>query len=77
MKNIESLRNYVLKSLEDLANRNIDATEAGVIAKGSETIMSSLKLQLAYAAMIGETPRIDFLEDSHKSRDIKTLEVVK
>ena len=71
IKNIEQLREFVLDSLEKLSNNKIDVTEAGVIAKSSETIMSSLKLQLSYSGMLGETPNIKFLQDCHKGTPIQ------
>jgi hypothetical protein len=74
IKNIEDLRNYVLDSLEKLSSNKIDVTEAGVIAKSSETIMSSLKLQLSYSSMIGDAPMIPFLQDSHQGTPIQEIE---
>jgi DNA-binding XRE family transcriptional regulator len=65
IKNIEQLRNHVLHSLEQLAAHKIDVTEASIVAKASETIMSSVKLQLSYAGMLGCQPDIAFLEDCH------------
>jgi hypothetical protein len=37
-----------------------------IIAKSSETVMSSIKMQLAYANMRQEMPIIPFLQDCHK-----------
>ncbi len=70
IKNIEELRNFVLDSLERLSSNKIDVAEAGIIAKSSETIMSSLKLQLSYSQMIGDMPNIKFLQDSHKGTPV-------
>ncbi len=77
IKNIEELRDYVLESLEKLSSNKIDVTEAGVIAKSSETIMSSLKLQLSYSNMIGDTPNIKFLQDCHKGKPLQGIEADK
>ena len=83
IKNIEQLREFVLESLEKLSANKIDVTEAGVIAKSSETIMSSLKLQLSYSGMLNETPNIKFLQDCHKGTSVidhekqKAIEQVK
>lgn len=71
IENIEQLRNKILESLEDLANGDIEVDRAGIIAKHGETIMSSLKLQLAYANMLGQTPNIKFLQDCHHTQGIE------
>lgn len=65
IKNIEQLRNHILQSLENLADKKIDIDEASIIAKSGETIMSSIKMQLLYASMIGEIPHIDFVHSCH------------
>lgn len=70
IKNIEQLREYVLEALEKLSDSKIDATEAGVIAKSAETIMSSLKLQLNYSGMLGDIPNIKFLQDCHQGKPV-------
>ena len=78
IKNISQLQEFVLSSLEDLANKKIDVNEMGIIAKSSETIMSSLKLQLAYNSMRGETPHIKFLQDCNEGFFLeKTPEIKK
>lgn len=74
IKNIEQLQDYILDSLEKLSNNKIDVTEAGIIAKSAETVISSIKLQLSYSAMIGHTPHIDFLHNCHKGNPAKTIE---
>jgi hypothetical protein len=62
------MRNYVLESLERLERKKIDQAEMATIAKSSETIMSSLKLQLTYSAMRSETPHIDFLQNCNDGK---------
>lgn len=64
--NIEKLQNYVLESLEKLDKRKIDVDEMSIIAKSSETVIASLKIQLAYNNMRGEMPNIKFLEDCNE-----------
>lgn len=71
------MRNHVLESLENLKQNKIDVTTAGIVAKSAETIMSSLKLQLAYSSMIGDEPYIKFLHDSHDGKKQKKLEASK
>jgi len=65
IKNVEQLRNMVIEAMENLVNGKMDVHDAATLAKGSETIMSSLKLQLSYANMIGEKPYIPFIHDCH------------
>jgi len=66
IKNAEQLRDYVLNSLEKLEKNKIDIEKMSIIAKSSETVMSSIKMQLAYANMRQEMPIIPFLQDCHK-----------
>jgi len=73
IKNIDQLQTYVLESLEKLASKKIDINEMGVIAKSSETIMSSLKLQLAYNNMRNEIPKIKFLQDCNNGTPMPKL----
>lgn len=61
------MRNHILDSLEKLEKKKIDVVEAGIIAKSSEGIMSSLKIQLTYNNMRGEEPNIKFLQDCNKN----------
>lgn len=64
---IEKLRDHMLETLEKLSNKKIDVDEVSIIAKGIESINSSLKLQLAYWHMRGETPLIPFIENGAKT----------
>lgn len=72
--NIEDMREYMIYTLERLEKKAIDVTEAGIIAKGGETIMSSLKLQLSYSGMRGEVPNIPFLEECNTPEDRNLIE---
>lgn len=58
----EELRDHLLSKLDALEHGELDADKLGTIAKTAETIMSSLKLQLAYSAMRNEVPNIQFLQ---------------
>lgn len=75
--NIEKLQHFILQSMENLEKKKIDVIEMGIIAKSSESIMSSLKLQLAYNNMRDEVPNIKFLEDCNegerKSTQLKAI----
>lgn len=66
---LEKLRNHMLETLEKLSNSKIDIDEVSIIAKGIESINSSIKLQLAYFAMRSEIPHIPFIQDG-----VKTIE---
>lgn len=72
---IEKLRNHILESLDKLDKEKITIEELGTIAKAAETISSTLKLQLSYAHMRNELPRIDFLQRCHQveTADTKKL----
>lgn len=61
IKNAEQLRNFVLKSIEDLDHGIIDVEKLSIISKSAEAIFSSIKLELAYNNMRNEVPNIDFL----------------
>lgn len=71
IKNAEQLRDHLLSKLELLDSGKIEIDELGQINKTSETIMSSLKLQLAYSGMRGEMPEIEFLQQCNKSKLIE------
>jgi len=63
IKNMQQLRDKVLKTIDDLENKKIDINEASVISKLSETIISGLKSELQYSILIGNKPKIDFYGD--------------
>ena len=71
IKNAEQLRDYLLDSLEQVEKGKIDIQDLSIISKTSETIMSGIKTQLAYAHMRGEKPIIPFLQDCHQIETIK------
>lgn len=61
IKNITQLRDFALETLEKLANKEIDCSEAGVSGKLCESVISTLKTQLTYSAMLDEKPDIPFM----------------
>lgn len=65
--NIEELRDHALQTLEDLENGLVDVDHAATVAKGCDTIMGTVKLQLTYSHMLGERPNIAFLQEAHRS----------
>ncbi len=64
INSIEDLRNHAIKTLEKLESKKIDMAEAGVTAKLYESLMSSLKTEMEYHKMLGQLPRIKFLESA-------------
>lgn len=62
MKNIEELRGHAIDTLKKLESKKIDMAEAGVTAKLYESVISSLKTEMEYHKMLGQSPRIKFLE---------------
>jgi hypothetical protein len=78
IKNVEQLRNYMLENLEKMSANKIDVDEMGIIAKAAEGIMASAKIQLTYAAMLGDAPHIPFLHECHDARfNAKALDAPK
>lgn len=63
--NIEAVRNMLLNGLERVDNGKMPLEELMVRAKSCEGIFSSVKLQLSYAHMKGESPYIPFLDEVH------------
>jgi hypothetical protein len=61
IKNINSLREDAILTLEKLEKKEIDITEAGIRAKLYETIISSAKSQMMYAGMLNKQPKIEFM----------------
>ena len=61
IKNIEDLRQHAIEALEKLSEGKIDVEEAGVTGKLCESVMSTLKLQVDVAKMLGREPNIPFL----------------
>lgn len=74
LKTVEHLRDHILDSLVQLEKGKIDVAHMGIIAKSGEAIMSSLKIELTYAQMIGNTPHIPFIHDCHQGKPIKIIE---
>lgn len=73
IKNISTLRDHAIETLENLKKKTIDVVEAGVTAKLYESIMSSLKTELDYHKMLDQRPSIAFLNGA----DILEVEVNK
>lgn len=64
IEDIDALRNFALFTLTRLSKGEITTEEAGVTGKLCENVVSTLKVQLEYAKMLGEIPKIDFLKNS-------------
>jgi len=63
--------------LEKLEKNKIDIEEVSIISKAGEAVFSSVKLQLQYSAMLGHSPKIDFLHDCHDGKATTAIEQVK
>ncbi len=70
LDNMEKVLEHICESLENLEKGKIDVVEMGIIAKSSEAIMSSLKIQLSYAGMRNEKPNIPFLQKCNHNEKI-------
>lgn len=63
IKDIDSLRAFAIETLAKLSSGEISTDEAGVTGKLCENVVSTVKVQLEYAKMLGQCPDINFLED--------------
>ena len=54
------LRNRVLQAFDDLEEGKIDITQASVLSKLSETVISGLRSEMQYAILTGQKPVIEF-----------------
>ena len=71
IKNLDGLRDHVLEVMEQLSSGKIDITEAGIVAKLSETIISGLKTQLDYARLTDQQPTIPFFGEGFSEKVIE------
>jgi hypothetical protein len=62
ISNIEQLRDHALATIKRLNNGQLSVEEAGVTAKLYESVISASKTELAYHHMLGQKPKIEFLE---------------
>lgn len=62
-KNVTALRNDLLDIFEQLKAGQIDNATASDLANVAGKVISSAKAQIAYYALLKETPQIDFLEE--------------
>lgn len=62
INSIDDLRQHAISTLEKLESKKIDMAEAGVTAKLYESLISSLKTEMEYHKMLGNLPKIKFLE---------------
>lgn len=62
MTNVESMRNDLIEVFNKLRSGAIESKDATEINNTAGKIINSVKVQLAYHAMRGERPKIDFLE---------------
>lgn len=78
IKNIDELRERVIETFDKLSNGNISVIEAGVIAKLSETIISSLKTQMIYSRITETALHIPFMNNAieGKSKNLGTIKIV-
>lgn len=65
IQNISDLRRHAITTLEKLEKNKIDCAEAGVTAKLYESVISSVKVELEYSRMLGESPSVKFIEDGN------------
>jgi hypothetical protein len=66
IKNIEDLRNHLLRKIEAFDKGEIKAEELGVIAKATDSIVGTIKLQITYGASRRQITNIGFVQDCHQ-----------
>ena len=67
MNTITDIRNDLIKVFSDLRDGKMEAKDAVEINNTAGKIINSVKVQLAYHALRGETPNIEFLGGSAKA----------
>lgn len=68
IENIEDLRDHAIETLEKLSSGEISIEQAGVTGKLCENVMSTVKIQVEVAKMLGREPNIPFLGNTAKGR---------
>lgn len=71
IRNISELREHAIATLGKLQAKKIDVVEAGVTGKLYENIISALKTEMEYHKMLGQEPRINFLEGAEVGKTVK------
>lgn len=66
IKNISSLRDHALETIERLASGEIDTAHAAATGKLCDSVISTIKSQLEYSRMTGESPEIPFMMTPNK-----------
>lgn len=64
MKNATDLRNELIEVFKGLRNGEVEIKDAVELNNTAGKIINSAKVQLAYHALRGERPEIEFLGDS-------------
>lgn len=67
MNTITDIRNDLIKVFSDLRDGKMEAKDAIEINNTAGKIINSVKVQLAYHALRGETPEIEFLSTPAKA----------
>jgi hypothetical protein len=66
IKNVEDLRNHLLRKIEAFDKGEIKSEELAVIAKATDSIVNTVKLQVFYGGARRQVANIDFVQDCHK-----------
>lgn len=61
IKTITELRELALETLENLRDNKIELAEAVATGKLCDNVINTVKAELEYHRMIGETPKIPFM----------------
>jgi hypothetical protein len=68
MKNIEELRNNLSALFDQIKTGEMDVKAAAEMNNTAGKIISTLKVQIDYAALRKESPTIEYLESSADSK---------
>ena len=79
IKNITELRELALETLEKLRDGKIELSEAVATGKLCDNVINTVKAELQYHLMIGEQPKIPFMQGQRviEGQTVKSIEAKK
>lgn len=69
MKNITDLRTDLLQVYEGLRDGSIEVKTAKELSNSAGKIINSVRVELDYVGMRGETPNIDFMQSTATQKE--------
>lgn len=71
MKNMDEIRTMLCEAIEDLKSEKTTAANVNAVVNATGKILSTIKLEMEYAKLIGKQPKFDFIKSGGKSLDSK------